>query len=82
MSPSQFWAIVMIVASVGVYFLLEFAFKKRAEELALASQNSDEEKITAKTEKVVEKQVEESNSIEEDLKEQSVLKDENNNEEI
>ena len=82
MSPSQFWAIVMIVASVGVYFLLEFAFKKRAEELALASQNSDEEKITAKTEKVVEKRVEESNSIEEDLKEQSVLKDENKNEEI
>ncbi|MBQ8725508.1 MAG: prolipoprotein diacylglyceryl transferase [Clostridia bacterium] len=33
-SPSQFWAIVMIVASVAVYFLLEYAYKKRAEELA------------------------------------------------
>ena len=33
-SPSQFWSIVMIVASVGVYFLFEYAFKKRAEQLS------------------------------------------------
>lgn len=27
-SPSQFWALVMIVAGVGVYFLLDYFFKK------------------------------------------------------
>ena len=39
MPPSQFLAIVMVVASVGVYFLLEYAYKVRAKELSLASAN-------------------------------------------
>lgn len=34
LSPSQFWSLVMVVASVAVYFFLEFVYKKRAEELA------------------------------------------------
>ncbi len=33
-SPSQFWSILMVFAGVGVYFLLEWAYKKRAIELA------------------------------------------------
>lgn len=33
MPPSQFWSIVMVVASVAVYFLLEYAYKVRAAEL-------------------------------------------------
>ncbi|MBR2384264.1 MAG: prolipoprotein diacylglyceryl transferase [Clostridia bacterium] len=32
-SPSQFWSILMVVASVGVYFLLELGYKLRAKEL-------------------------------------------------
>ena len=30
LSPSQFWSIVMVIAGVGVYFLLEYVYKKRA----------------------------------------------------
>ena len=41
MPPSQFWAIVMIFASVAVYFLLDYAFKKRDKELALAVEEAD-----------------------------------------
>ena len=41
-SPSQFWSILMIVASVGVYFLLEFAYKLRAKELATADVKAKE----------------------------------------
>ena len=33
-SPSQFWSLLMIVAGVAVYFLLEWLYKKRAAELA------------------------------------------------
>lgn len=33
LSPSQFWSVIMIAASVGVYFLFEYAFKIRAKEL-------------------------------------------------
>ncbi len=33
-SPSQFWSIVMIVAGVGLYFLMNYMLKKRAETLA------------------------------------------------
>ncbi len=38
-SPSQFWSIAMVVLGVGVYFLLERAFKKRASELAPKTEN-------------------------------------------
>ena len=41
-SPSQFWSILMVVASVGVYFLLEFAYKLRAKELASADLKAKE----------------------------------------
>lgn len=30
LSPSQFWSIVMVIAGAGVYFLLEYIYKKRA----------------------------------------------------
>ncbi|MBO5888991.1 MAG: prolipoprotein diacylglyceryl transferase [Clostridia bacterium] len=30
LSPSQFWSIVMVIAGVGVYFLLNYIYKKRA----------------------------------------------------
>ena len=33
-SPSQFWSIIMVIAGVGVYFLLNWLHKKRAAELA------------------------------------------------
>lgn len=33
-SPSQFWSILMVVAGVGVYFMLNYFYKKRAKELA------------------------------------------------
>ena len=39
-SPSQFWSILMIVGGVAVYFLLEWLFKKRDEELALAAEEA------------------------------------------
>ena len=37
-SPSQFWSILMVVGGVAVYFLLEWLFKKRDAELALAEE--------------------------------------------
>ncbi len=43
MSPSQFWSVLMVVAGVGVYFLLEWLFKKRAAELATIAESVDEE---------------------------------------
>ena len=49
-SPSQFWALVMIVASVAVYFLLDYLFKLREKELtnnAPDSVPSVEEKVVA-----------------------------------
>jgi phosphatidylglycerol:prolipoprotein diacylglycerol transferase len=33
-SPSQFWSILMVVGGVGVYFLVEFLFKKRPKQEA------------------------------------------------
>ena len=45
--PSQFWAIVMIFAGVGVYFLTEYLMKKRKTELeAEANAESVERKKT------------------------------------
>ncbi len=41
-SPSQFWSLGMIVASVGVYFLLEWAYKKRAVELGEKEEKKQE----------------------------------------
>ena len=38
-SPSQFWSLLMIVAGVAVYFLLEWLYKKRAAELAAAGES-------------------------------------------
>ncbi|MBR2337037.1 MAG: prolipoprotein diacylglyceryl transferase [Clostridia bacterium] len=45
-SPSQFWSILMVVASVGVYFLLEIGYKLRAKELA----DAGSEKAVSKAE--------------------------------
>ena len=47
-SPSQFWSIVMILARVGVYFLLELGYKLRAKELAVAGDKVVEEKLVSK----------------------------------
>ncbi len=35
-SPSQFWSILMVVGGIAVYFLLEWAYKKRAAEVVEA----------------------------------------------
>ena len=46
LSPSQFWSIVMVVAGVGVYFLSEYFYKKRAKELQqLQTQESLEQPL-------------------------------------
>ncbi len=51
-TPSQFWSIGMVIAGVGLYFLLEkWAYKKRAQELAAqaappSNEPSAEEKET------------------------------------
>lgn len=42
-SPSQFWSILMVVGGVAVYFLLDWLFKKRAQELALAVEEQNAE---------------------------------------
>lgn len=42
-SPSQFWSILMVLGGVGVYFLLEWLFKKRAQELASAAEEQSAE---------------------------------------
>ncbi len=44
-SPSQFWSIVMVIAGVGVYFLLSWLYKKRAAELILQAQAEVSERI-------------------------------------
>ncbi len=56
-SPSQFWSICMVIAGVGVYFLLEWAYKKRAAELANAveSEGVSEEQSEGKEENAEEK---------------------------
>ena len=48
-SPSQFWSLLMIVAGVAVYFLLEWLYKKRAAELAAAGESVASD-VTEKTE--------------------------------
>ena len=48
-SPSQFWSLLMIVAGVAVYFLLEWLYKKRAAELAAAGESIASD-VTEKTE--------------------------------
>lgn len=48
-SPSQFWSLLMIVAGVAVYFLLEWLYKKRAAELAAAGESIALD-VTKKTE--------------------------------
>ena len=47
-SPSQFWSLLMIVAGVAVYFLLEWLYKKRAAELATGESVASD--VTEKTE--------------------------------
>ena len=43
-SPSQFWSILMVVIGVGVYFLLDWLFQKRAvEQAAMAALEAAEE---------------------------------------
>ncbi len=42
-SPSQFWSIGMVGLGIGVYFLLEWAYKKRAAELAAATAEKAQE---------------------------------------
>lgn len=51
-SPSQFWSILMVVGGVAVYFLLNWARKKRAAELA-SGEKTDEEKTQENAEKNV-----------------------------
>ncbi len=43
LSPSQFWSICMVVAGVGVYFLLEWAYKRRTAELERIAQAKAQE---------------------------------------
>ena len=42
MSPSQFWSVLMVLAGVGVYFLFDWLFKKREEELATIAKTEAE----------------------------------------
>ncbi len=59
MSPSQFWSVLMVVAGVGVYFLLDWLFKKRAAELA-AIEASEALEVSAKEkDEIQEKEIEE-----------------------
>ena len=51
-SPSQFWSILMVVASVGVYFLLELGYKLRAKELASKAEVKEVETIVDEPSKV------------------------------
>ena len=49
-SPSQFWSILMVVIGVGVYFLLEWLFPKRAaEKAAMAALETAKEAETSET---------------------------------
>ncbi len=41
-TPSQFWSLAMIVSSVGVGFLLQWAHQQRAEELAVLPEPSEQ----------------------------------------
>ncbi len=44
-SPSQFWSICMVFAGIGVYFLLDWAYKKRAEELKNITETERETEV-------------------------------------
>ena len=50
-SPSQFWSIVMIIASVAVYFIVEKLLKKYGEKGSLANKSADNSVIDVKGEK-------------------------------
>ncbi len=49
-TPSQFWSILMVLLGIGVYFLLEWANKKRAVELAEIAAKEEEEKARKEAE--------------------------------
>ena len=67
-SPSQFWSILMVVIGVGLYFFLEWLFKKRFVEQALALPSSGNgEENPAQT--MEEGSVESAESVEEALEE-------------
>ncbi len=55
-SPSQFWSIGMVILGVALYFLLNIAYKKRAEELAAIAQ-AENTKIEEREEGVDESEV-------------------------
>ena len=57
-SPSQFWSILMVVAGVGVYFLLEWLFKKREAELALAAEEAPKTEPVEQKSEIEEKETE------------------------
>lgn len=75
-SPSQFWSILMVVMGVGVYFLLDWLFKRRFVELAMIQALESTEET--ETQEDVEP------SVEEDLSyaEQAETQEETNNEEV
>lgn len=49
-SPSQFWAILMVVLGIGLIFLMNILVKKREEELALEGAATTETEVAEKTE--------------------------------
>lgn len=63
-SPSQFWSILMVVAGVGVYFLMNYFMKKRKTELAaiaLATPQETDGEMVEETAETVE--TKEENSV-------------------
>ena len=46
-SPSQFWSILLVIAGVGLVFLVNFLWKKRLSELALESADEQPKDATA-----------------------------------
>lgn len=46
LSPSQFWSIVMVVAGVGVYFLLRYLYKKQPPKTVETIEETTEEILT------------------------------------
>ena len=59
MSPSQFWSVLMVVAGIGVYFLLDWLFKKRATELAAIEESEALEASAEESEEIQKEEVEE-----------------------
>ena len=71
LSPSQFWSIIMVVASVGVYFFSKYAYKLREQELAVVGAEvkteetkEETEEIPCETCQVEEEQVEQTEVVE------------------